>query len=74
VQALGDLDLGGLLAPGRTTEPSDQSIELAAILVVEAPEIGHDTMPRRARFVAVGLNDLEVAASTALVDAHNHAY
>ena len=59
---------------GRTTEPSDQSIELAAILVVEAPEIGHDTMPRLARFVAEGLDDLKIASPSTLVDAHEHAY
>ena len=71
---MGDFDPGGLLAPCRTAEPPDQGVELAAVLVIEAPEVGHDAMPRPARLVAVGLDDLQVAPSPALVDAHEHAY
>jgi len=70
---MGDLDLVGLLAPGRTAQSPDQSIELAAILVVEAPEIYHDTVPWLACLVAAGLDDPQGAPPPALVDAHEHA-
>ena len=69
-----DLDPGRHLAPRRTAKPPDQGIELAAILVVEAPEIGQDAMPRLAGLVAIGLDDLQVTPPSAPVDAHEHAY
>jgi len=68
------LDLVGLLAPGRTAEPPDQGVALAATLVIEAPEIGHDAVPRLARLVAAGRDHLQIAPPSALADAHEHAY
>ncbi len=71
---VGDLDLGGFVAPGRAAKTPDRGIEVTAFHAVDAPEIGDRPVAGLAGLVAVGLDDLEIAPPAALVDAHKHAY
>lgn len=71
---MGDLELCRLIAPGRTTEPPDQRVEIAVFHAIDAPEIGDDPVPRFASLVAVGLDHLQIAPPTAFVDAHEPTY
>ena len=58
---VGDLELCRRVAPGRTTEPPDQGVEMAIFHAVDAPEIGDDPVPRLSGLIAVGLDHLQVA-------------
>ena len=71
---VGDIELCRRVAPGRTTEPPDQGVEMAIFHAVDAPEIGDDPVPRFSGLVAVGLDHLQVAPPAALVDAQENNY
>jgi len=69
---VGDFELRGLVAPGHATKPPDQGIEVTGFHAIDAPEIGNDPVARLSGLVAVGLHDLQVSPTAALVDAHKH--
>ena len=71
---MSDPEPGRLVASGGAAEPPDQGVEVTVLHAVDAPEIGDHPVAGLASLVAVGLDDLEIAPPTALVDAHEHNY
>ena len=69
---IGDLELAGFGASCSATETSDQSIKLAVLHRIDAPEVGHNANARLAFVVAIRLHDLKVASATIARDAREH--
>jgi CTP:molybdopterin cytidylyltransferase MocA len=63
-----------LIATSDAAQATDQSVEVAVFHAIDAPQVRKHPVARLAHLVAVGLDDLQVAPLTALIDPNKHAY